>query len=92
MDGVQEDPQQLDVKYTASERESSAVMFLVRKSRLYLLLSDFFTLFIDQQTLKAAFSRKDILERLVCWQKFWTEYDFKFQLRGERSHKVQTSF
>lgn len=60
-------------RYSASEREVLAVIFALRKFRLYLLSAEPFTLMTDQQALKSAFHRKDIHGRLACWLDFLAE-------------------
>lgn len=63
--------------YSACEKEALAVIFALRKFRVYLLSSDPFTVYSDQQALKAAFSRIDIHGRLARWLDFLAEYDFE---------------
>lgn len=56
--------------YTACKRDALAVIFALRKFRLYLLSTEQFTLMTDQQALQSAFARKDIHGRLTRWLDF----------------------
>lgn len=62
--------------YSVCEREALAVVFGLRKFRLYLLSTEPFLLLTDQQALKTAFRKKDIHGRLARWLDFLAEYDF----------------
>lgn len=75
-------------KYSACEREALAVIFALRKFRLYLLSTEPFILMTDQQALKSAFARKDIHGRLARWLDFLAEYEFEFQYRKGSLNKA----
>lgn len=62
--------------YSACEREALAVIFALRKFRIYLLSSQPFELITDHQALRYAFMKKDVHGRLARWLDFLAEYDF----------------
>lgn len=68
-------------RYLACERQALFLIFPLGKSLLYLLSTDWLVLIMDQQALKAAFSRNDIHGRQAQWLEFLAEYDFTFQFR-----------
>ena len=72
---------QAEREYSACEREAIAVIFALKKFRVYLLSSDSFTLVMDHQALQYAFKKKDIHGRLARWLDFLAEYDFKVTYR-----------
>lgn len=77
-----------DRKYFPGMREALAVIFALRKFRLYLLSSKRFVVYSDQQALKDAFARKDIHGRLASWLDFIAEYDFELRYRKGSSNKA----
>lgn len=77
-------------KYSDCEHEAFADSYELRKFRLYLLLSRPFTVCTDQQALKAAFTWKEIHERLTQWLGFLAEYDFELRFAVKPSIKRQT--
>lgn len=75
-------------QYSACEREALAVIFALRKFRLYLLSSNPFTLLTDQKALRSAFAKKDVHGRLARWLDFIAEYDFEIEYRNGSSNKA----
>lgn len=68
-------------KYATCEREALAVIFTLKKFRVYLLSSIPFTIVTDHQALGHAFQKKDVHGRLARWLDFLAEYDFKVEYR-----------
>ncbi|CDF33201.1 unnamed protein product [Chondrus crispus] len=68
-------------KYSACEREALAVIFALKKFRVYVLSSTPFKLITDHQALSYAFRKKDIHGRLARWLDFLAEYDFTVEYR-----------
>ena len=71
--------------YSDCEREALAVIFDLRKFRVYLLSTQRFLLITDHQSLQYAFKKKDMHGRLAHWMEFLAEYDFeiKYRARGK---------
>lgn len=74
--------------YSACEQESLAVVFALRKFRLYLLSSIPFELITDHDALRFAFTKRDIHGRLARWLDFLAEYDYVTKHRKGRLHVV----
>ena len=68
-------------KYSACEREALAVVFALRKFRVYLLSDVPFVVVTDHHALSYAFKKKDIHGRLARWMDFLAEYEFTVQYR-----------
>ena len=62
--------------YSACEREALAVIYALRKFRVYLLSERPFELYTEHQGLRYAFSKKSIHRRLARWLDFLTENKF----------------
>lgn len=62
--------------YLAFEREALAVMFKLKRLRLYLLSYHPFELRTSHQALQYALQKKDIQGKLACWLDLLTEYEF----------------
>ena len=60
--------------YSACEREALALLFALKRFRVYLLTTQRFTLITDHQALPYAFKKKDIHGRLARWISFLAEY------------------
>lgn len=75
-------------KLIGSEREAPAVMFALRKFRVYLLSYEPFLVLTDKQALRAAFVRNDIHGRLACWLYFLAEYDFEIRYRSREKNQA----
>lgn len=72
--------------YTVSEKEALAVIFALKKFRVYLLSDKEFTLFTDHQALKYAFTKPDVHGRFARWLDFLAEYNFKIEYKpGEEN-------
>ena len=67
--------------YSACAREALAVIFALKKFRVYLLSSVPFKLVTGHQALSHAFRKKDIHGRLARWLYFLAEYDFTVEYR-----------
>ena len=67
--------------YSACEREALALIFALKKFRVYLLSTQRFTLITDHQALQYAFKKKDIHGRLARWMEFLAEYEFEVKYR-----------
>ena len=67
--------------YSACEREALAVVFALKKFRVYLLSDIPFTVITDHRALQYAFQKQDIHGRLARWLDFLAEYDYKIQYR-----------
>lgn len=63
-------------KYSACERDALAVIFALKKLRVYLLSTNTFKLNTDHQALQYAFNKKVIHGRLALWLNFLAEYEF----------------
>ena len=72
--------------YSACEREALAVIFALKKFRVYLLSSIPFTLITDHQALRYAFQKKDVHGRLARWMDFLAEYQFEVVYRAGHSN------
>lgn len=68
--------------YSACEREALAVIFALKKFRVYLLSTQKFTLITDHQALQYAFKKKYIHGRLARWLDFLAEYEFEIRYRA----------
>ena len=68
-------------KYSACEREALAVVFALRKFRVYLLSDVPFVVVTEHHALSYAFKKKDIHGRLARWMDFLAEYEFTVQYR-----------
>ena len=73
-------------KYSTCEREALAVIFALKKFRVYLLSSTPFTVITDHQALRHTFQKKDIHGRLARWLDFLAEYDFKIEYRSGKKN------
>ncbi len=73
---------QAEQNYSACEKEALAVIFALKKFRVYLLSQDKFTLITDHQALKHAFQKPDIHHRLARWMDFIAEYNFEILYRA----------
>lgn len=69
-------------RYSTSEREGFAVVFALKKFRVYLLSDIPFTVLTDHQALQYAFRKKDIHGRLARWMDFMAEYDVEVKYRS----------
>ena len=67
--------------YSACEREALAVIFALKKFRVYLLSDETFTLITDHQALRYAFKKKDVHGRLARWLDLLAEYRFNIEYR-----------
>ena len=77
---------QAERNYSACEREALAVIFALKKFRIY-LLSETFTLGTNHQALRHAFQKNDVHGRLARWPDLLAEYDFRIvYLPGEDNH------
>lgn len=74
--------------YSACENEALAVVFALRKFRVYLLSSEPFVMLKDQQAPRAAFAGKDIHGRLARWLDFFAEYDFEIRCRNGKKNQA----
>ncbi len=74
--------------YDVCEREALAVIFALKKFRVYLLGSEKFTVISDHQALLYAFQKKDVHGRLARWMDFLAEYNFNIQYRKESLHSA----
>ena len=74
--------------YSAYEREALAVIFALKKFRVYLLFSISFSLITDHQALRYAFQKKDIHGRLARWLDFLAEYQFEILYRAGSNNKA----
>ena len=68
-------------EYSACEREALAVIFALKRFRVYLLSSTPLKLITDHQALSYAFRKKDIHGRLARWLDFLAEYNFTVEYR-----------
>lgn len=68
--------------YSACEREALAVIFAVKKFRVYLLSTQRFMLITDRQSLQYGFKKKEMHGRLARWMDFLAEYDFEVKYRA----------
>ena len=72
--------------YSVCEKEALAVIFALKKFRIYLLSNKKFKLLTDHQALKYAFKKKDVHGRLARWLDFLAEYNFDIEYRpGEEN-------
>lgn len=72
--------------YSACEREALAVIFALKKFRMYLLSTEPFKLITDHQALREAFRKEDIHGRLARWLDFLAEYEVEIAYRpGDRN-------
>ena len=69
--------------YSTCERDALAVIFALKKYRVYLLSSLPFKLITDHMALRWAFQKKDIHGRLARWLDFIAEYQFEVVYRRE---------
>ena len=72
--------------YSTSEREALAVIFALKKFRVYLLSSIPFKIVTDHQALRYSFQKKDIHGRLARWLDFLAEYDFLIEYRPGKNN------
>ncbi|CDF36681.1 unnamed protein product [Chondrus crispus] len=75
-------------KYSAIERGALAVIFALKKFRVYILSTQKCMLGTDHQALRYAFQKKDIHGRLATWMEFLAEYEFKVQYRPGNKNKA----
>lgn len=75
-------------RYHACKREAVAVIFALKKYRVYLLSSFPFTFITDHDSLRYAFSKRDIHGRPARWMDFLAEYDFKVIHRKGKANVV----
>ena len=73
-------------KYSTCEREALAVIFALKKFRVYLLSSIPFTIITDHQALRYTFQKNDVHGRLARWLDFLAEYDFKVEYRAGKQN------
>lgn len=73
--------------YSACEREALAVIFALRKFRIYLLSTEPFKLITDHKALRDDF-KKNIHGRLAPWMDFLVEYEFEVVYRAGEKNKV----
>ena len=72
--------------YAVCEHEASAVIFALKKFRVYLLGGKPFRLITDHQALQYAFKKKDVHGRLARWLDLLAEYEFEVEyLRGSEN-------
>lgn len=62
--------------YSACKRKALAVVFALRKFRVYLLSNHPFELITDHRLLEDAFEKKDLHRRLARWLDSLAEYDY----------------
>ena len=74
--------------YSACGREAVAVIFALRKFRVFLLSSHRFDLVTDHQALRHAFAKKDIHGRLARWMDFLAEYDYNVVYKAGVENKA----
>ena len=77
---------QAERKYSVCEKEALAVVFALKKFRVYLLSQDEFTLLTDHQALRSAFKKKDVHHRLARWLDLLAEYHFTIQYRPGKAN------
>lgn len=63
--------------YSAREMEALAVIFALKKFRVYLLPSLRFKLVTDYQDLSYAFKKNSLHGKLARWIEFLAEYEFE---------------
>lgn len=78
-------------RYSTYEREALAVVFALKKFRVYLLGTPFI-LYTDHQALRAAFNSRDPHGRLSRWLAFLAEYDFEIRYHPGRDNVVADFF
>ncbi len=67
--------------YAVCERVAAAVIFALKKFRVYLLADKPFQLVTDHQALQYAFKKKDVHGRLARWLDLLAEYEFEVVYR-----------
>ena len=78
-------------KYSTCEKEALAVIFALKRFRVYLLSTQKFKFIAEHQALQYAFKKKDIHSRLARWFDFLAEYEFEI-LYSPGSKNCATDF
>lgn len=65
--------------YSTSETEALAVIFALRKSRVFLLLGNKCTILTYHKSLSYEFQMRDLDGRLARWMDFHVQYDFNME-------------
>ena len=74
--------------YSACEREAVAVIFALRKFRIFLLSGHRFDLVTDHKALRYGLEKKDVHGKIARWLDFIAEYDFKMIFRRGTENKA----
>lgn len=70
--------------YTTNEQEALAVVFALKKFRIYLLSDKPFVVEKNYQSLQTAFKKKDIHGKLASWMDLMTEVDLQIKYRSKK--------